>query len=227
MLASVVFIGAVLCAVGFMAWLAYFVLNRGFNTMLETRRESWRNSRNSLIFGALLLAGAVGLGYQFFRMEPPLPVPPIDPGMSLNSTPDAPGPSADKTLVAGAIVLSGIAFLFWLGTFLLNRSFNSSLRTTRESRQSGIGHLAFGAALLCAVVFFVVVFFQLDREVVVPVLPGDETPAEVVVVIPEVEPDTIPGAIQQQVGTIDRAEAAAAAAGAHAATTDSLVNGEE
>lgn len=81
MLASLVFIGAVICAAGFMAWLAYFILSRGFNTFLETDAESRRISRNYLILGAVLFAGAVGLGYQFSRMESPLSNPELGPGM--------------------------------------------------------------------------------------------------------------------------------------------------
>lgn len=81
MLASIVFIGAVMCGVGFMAWLAFFVLIRGFNTFLETDRESRRISRNYLVVGGLLLAGAIGLGFQYSTMESPLPKPELGPGM--------------------------------------------------------------------------------------------------------------------------------------------------
>jgi len=220
MLASVVFIGAVLCAVGFMAWLAFFILNRGFNTMLETRKEAWQNSRNSLILGVLLLAGAVGLGYQFFQMEPPISAPPIDPGMSLNVAPDAPGPSEKKTLMAGGIVLSGVAFLFWLGAFTLNRSFNASLRTSRNANRSPIGQVAFGTVLFGATVYFMVGFFQSDQ----PVTPADLPAVTSTEAAPAPAPESgvISGAVQQQVSTIDRAKAAAGAAGAHAETADDI-----
>lgn len=222
MLASVVFIGAVLCAVGFMAWLAFFILNRGFNTMLETRKEAWRNSRNSLILGVLLLAGAVGLGYQFSQMEPPLTAPPINPGMSLNVTPDAPGPSVDKTLVAGAIVLSGVAFLLWLGAFTLNRSFNSSLRSARDANRSAVGQLAFGTVLLGATVFFVIAFFQMDRPPTLPDETGETPAASVTEPAPKAESGAISGAIQQQVSSIDRAKGVADTVGAHAETADGI-----
>jgi hypothetical protein len=218
MLASVVFLGAVLCAVGFMAWLAYFILNRGVNTNIETRRESARITRNSLFLGVLLLAGAVGLGYGYFQMEPPLPAPPIDPGMSLNNVPDAPGPSVNKTLYAGGIVLSGVAFLLWLGAFTLNRSFNASLRSARDANRSAFGQLAFGTVLLGATVFFVVAYFQADRPPVLPDVPvaAQSQPA------PDTSAGSISTAIQQQTSGIDRASEAAGAASAHAETADGV-----
>ena len=223
MLASVVFLGAVLCAVGFMAWLAFFILNRGVNTNIETRRESARITRNSLFLGILLLAGAAGLGYGYFQMEPPLPAPPINPGMSLNNVPDAPGPSVNKTLFAGGIVLSGVAFLLWLGAFTLNRSFNASLRSARDANRSAFGQLAFGAVLLGAVVFFGVLYFQADRA---PVLPDVPVAAQSQPAAGATAGASVSTAIQQKTAVIDRASEAAGAASAHAETADT-VNAEE
>jgi hypothetical protein len=227
MLASVVFIGAVLCAVGFSAWLAFFILNRGFNTMLETRAESWRNSRNSLLLGVVLLALAVGLSYQFFQLEPPLTAPPIDPGMSLNVVPDAPGPSLDKTLVAGAMVLSGVAFLFWLGAFALNRSFNTSLRSGRDANRSAAGQLVFGAMLLGLTGFFAVTFFRIDQPVAGPAVAEERPAAEQPAPAPAPGDGAISSAIQQQVSSIDRAKEVAGVASGHAETADSIGSGGE
>lgn len=223
MLASVVFLGAVLCAVGFMAWLSYFILSRVFNTSLETRRESGRISRNYLLFGLFLLAGAVILGYQFSQMESPLPVPEIAPGTPQTTLPSAPEAEMNKVLYAGGIVLSGVAFLFWLGAFTLNRSFNASLRSAREANRSAFGQLAFGTVLLGATVFFVVLFFQADR---VPVLPDVPVAAQ-----SQPAPDAAAGgsvstAIQHKTAVIDRASEAAGTASAHAETADT-VNAEE
>ena len=167
MLASVVFIAALLCAVGFMAWLAFFILNRGFNTFLETDRESRRQSRNYLLFGGLLFVGAIAFGYWFTVLEPPVP-----PELQADYVPPADAvvveqPSMERTLVAGGIVVCGLLFFVWLGTFALNRSFNMSLRTERDVRRSAYGQLVIGAVLLGLTAFMVVYFFQLGRPGVV------------------------------------------------------------
>lgn len=160
MLASVVFIGAVLCSAGFMAWIVFFVLNRGFNTTLEMGVERRRVTRNYLVFGALLLIAAVALGVAYSKLPPPLLSPELGPGMPQTHTPALPGPSMDKTLIAGGIVLSGVAFLLWLGAFLINRSFSTAMRSARDDRRSAGGQLVFGALLLGVTAFFVAVYFQ-------------------------------------------------------------------
>lgn len=160
MLASVVFMGAVVCSAGFMAWLVFFILNRGINTTLEMRKERHRITRNYLIFGAILLIAAVALSAAFVQMASPLPAPELGPGMPQTVAPAPPTTSMHKTLVAGGMVLSAVAFLLWLGAFALNRSFSASMRPAGAQRHGPIGQLCFGALLLGITVALVVAYVQ-------------------------------------------------------------------
>lgn len=177
MLASVVFMGAVVCSVGFMAWLVFFILNRGFNTTLEMQMERRRITRNYLIFGALLLAAAIALGVTFTQMAPPLPKPDLGPGMPQTVAPPPPTASMHKTLVAGGMVLSTVAFLLWLGTFALNRSFSASMRPAGAQRHGPIGQLCFGALLLGITIALVVAYVQPDPPVTAAEVPPESAAA--------------------------------------------------
>lgn len=242
MLASVVFMGAVACSVGSMAWLGYFILTRVFNTFLETDRESRRLARNYLIFGGILLISAVVLWVQFARMESPLPTPELGPGMPAASAQPATGVGMEQTLVAIGMVVAGVAFLLWLGVFSLNRSFNTSLEPVRGRRRSGAGQLFFGAVLLGATLFLAVWFFQLESPAPVsagtaasPAVeepaaeePAAEEPAAEEPAAPESEPGSLTGTIEGQTVEIHRAREAASAASAHADAADTVSEtGEE
>ncbi len=79
-------------------------------------------------------------------------------------------------LVLTGIVVFGIAFALWLGSFLLNRFFNTTLENAREGRRKVAGQLGYGIFLLGLTLIFGVVFFQMDREPVLPPMPPGVQP---------------------------------------------------
>ncbi len=196
MLASVVFMGTVVCSVGFAAWLVFFVLNRVFNTTLGMEAERRRITRNYLVFGAILLIASVALGMAYAQMQPPLPSPEIRAGESFNRTPDAPGPSMDKTLVAGGIVLAGVAFLLWLGAFLLNRSFSASMRPARVQNRSVAGQLVFGTLLFGLTAALVVTYFQID-SLAPPSIPEEGHPVANALQAPTAQAEAAKAAVEK------------------------------
>tara|TARA_R110001592_G_scaffold198738_5_gene447096 strand:+ start:4042 stop:4479 length:438 start_codon:yes stop_codon:yes gene_type:complete len=69
------------------------------------------------------------------------------------------------------IIVFGFAFAMWLGTFLLNRSINTTLETEDEARHNVAGQLGYGTLLLGATIILTVVFFQMDRAPIIPPMP--------------------------------------------------------
>ena len=74
-------------------------------------------------------------------------------------------------LILAGIVISGFAFVMWLGTFILNRGVNTTLETDSESRRSMAGQLFYGLVLFGVTAGLTFVFFQMDREPVIPPMP--------------------------------------------------------
>lgn len=71
-------------------------------------------------------------------------------------------------IVFAGIVVLGLAFMMWLGMFILSRGMNLNLETDAESRAIAMRQLIFGAILLAAVVGLGIYYSQMDREEILP-----------------------------------------------------------
>ncbi len=88
-------------------------------------------------------------------------------------------------LLLAGIVISGFAFVMWLGTFILNRGVNTTLETDGESKRSMAGQLFYGLVLLGVTVGLTFAFLQMDRE---PIIPGMPDGAQAKGALPQAPP---------------------------------------
>lgn len=71
-------------------------------------------------------------------------------------------------IVFAGIVVLGLAFMIWLGMFILSRGINLNLETDAESRAIAMRQLIFGAILLAATIGLGIYYSQMDREEIIP-----------------------------------------------------------
>lgn len=71
-------------------------------------------------------------------------------------------------IVFAGIVVLGLAFMMWLGMFILSRGMNLNLETDAESRAIAMRQLIFGGILLAAVVGLGIYYSQMEREEILP-----------------------------------------------------------
>lgn len=71
-------------------------------------------------------------------------------------------------IVFAGIVVLGLAFMIWLGMFILSRGINLNLETDAESRAIAMRQLIFGAILLAATIGLGIYYSRMDREEILP-----------------------------------------------------------
>ena len=209
MLTYLLLFGMAIFALAFVMWLTTFLLNRGLDTSLETKRESRHRTLGQLGYGGLLLGLTVLLAVIFTQIDREPVLPEVPKNADFRTVLTVRGPPAstgmDVTLVAGGIALSGAAFVFWLGTFMLSQSIGSTLQSPRASRHRKNAQLCIGAFLLCLTSALVVVFFKMDRSALVPELETEvakpatsappaelDAPDEATAPVPVNTPESIP-----------------------------------
>jgi len=71
-------------------------------------------------------------------------------------------------IVFASVLVLGLAFMAWLGMFILSRGINLNLETDSESRSITQRQLAFGGILLAALIGLGVYYTQMNPDEILP-----------------------------------------------------------